>query len=132
GIEGRIIENDVELIDIPATILDILRINLPPEHRGKSLMPFIVDNKLSREYQHKDLIVSQVGNYTMGVTEDWKFVVDSSSGKLLELYDRKNDYYENNNLAKTDEGKKIGEELYQKYLVEIIPKVKTKAGIDLI
>lgn len=132
GMKGIVIENDVELIDIPSTILDILKLNLPSEHRGKSLMPFIVNNKLTREYQHKDLILSQVGNYTMGVTEDWKFVVDSSSGKLLELYDRKNDYYENNNLAKTDEGKKIGEELYQEYLIEIVPKVKTKKGIDLI
>jgi len=132
GMKGKIIEIDVELIDIPATILDILRINLPSEHRGKSLMPFIADNKLPREFQHKDLIISQVGNYTMGVTRDWKFVVDSSSGKLLELYDRKNDYYENNNLVSTEEGKNIGKELYQKYLEEIVPQVKTKKGIDLI
>ena len=94
-------------------------------------MPFLIDNK-NKDYQHKDLIISQVGNFAMGVTRDWKFVVNSSTGKLLELYDRKNDYYENNNLAKTDEGRKTGEELYQKHLENIIPKVKTKAGIDLI
>ncbi len=131
GMKGKVVENDVELIDIPATILDILRIKLPPEHRGKSLMPFLLNTK-NRDYQHKDLIISQVGNYAMGVTKDWKFVVDSSSGKLLELYDRKNDYYENNNLVRTEEGKKIGENLYKTYLEEIIPKVKTKKGIDLI
>ena len=131
GMKGKIIENDVELIDIPATILDILKLNLPPEHRGKSLIPFLINNE-NKDYQHKDLIISQVGNYAMGVTRDWKFVVNSSTGKLLELYDRKNDYYENNNLAKTDEGKRIGEELYQNRLEDIIPKVKTEAGIDLI
>ncbi|MHA1468057.1 MAG: hypothetical protein ACTSP6_08270, partial [Promethearchaeota archaeon] len=68
----------------------------------------------------------------MGVTKDWKFVVDSSSGKLLELYNRKNDYYENDNLVRTEEGKKIGEDLYKTYLEEIIPKVKTKKGINLL
>ena len=88
-------------------------------------------NKLTEDYHHKNIIISQVGNYAMGVTKYWKFVVDSSSGKLLELYDRKNDYYENNNLVSTEEGKKIGEDLYKTYLEKTIPKVKTKKGIDL-
>jgi len=131
GMEGKVIEQDVELIDIPATIFDILGKDLPSEHRGKSLIPFFTNNKLTEDYHHKNLIISQVGNYAMGVTKDWKFVVDSSSGKLLELYDRKNDYYENNNLVRTEEGKKIGEDLYKTYLEKIIPKVKTKKGIDL-
>ena len=132
GMKGKVIEQDVELIDIPATLLEILNISLPSEHRGKSLLPFIIDKKSTEDYQHKNLIISQVGNYAMGVTKDWKFVVNSSSGKLLELYDRKKDYYENNNLVRTEEGKKIGEDLYKTYLEEIIPKVKTKKGINLI
>jgi len=72
-----------------------------------------------------------VGNYAMGLTKDWKFVVDISTGKLLELYDRKNDFYENNNLRNTAEGKKIGNELYQKYLEKLIPKVKVAEGLGL-
>jgi arylsulfatase A-like enzyme len=131
GMKGKIIESDVELIDIPATLLDILNINLPSEHRGKSLMPFITKDRSDQDYKHKDLIISQVSNYTMGVTNEWKFVVDSSTGKLLELYDRKNDFYENNNLRNAPEGKKIGNELYQKYLEKIIPKVKIKEGLGL-
>ena len=67
----------------------------------------------------------------MGVTKKWKFVVDSSTAKLLELYDRENDFFENNNLVKTIEGKKIGNELYQKYLEKIIPKVKIPGGFQL-
>ena len=131
GMNGRVIENDVELIDIPTTLLDILNMDLPPEHRGKSLMPFLNEAPVSEDYHHKDLIISQVGNYAMGVTKNWKFVVDSSTGKLLELYDRKNDFYENNNLRHTPEGKKIGNELYQKYLEEKIPKVEVKEGLGL-
>ena len=131
GMKGKIIDKEVELIDIPATLLDILNINLPPEHHGKSLMPFINNDHASENYTHKDLIISQVGNFAMGVTKEWKFVVDSATGKLLELYDRKNDFYENNNLRNTPEGKKIGNELYQKYLEEIIPKVKIEEGLGL-
>jgi len=131
GMKGKVIESDVELIDIPATLLDILKIKLPSENRGKSLMPFITGTQSDQIYKHKDLIISQVGNYAMGVTKDWKFVVDISTGKLLELYDRKNDFYENNNLGHTVEGKKIGNELYQKYLEKLIPKVKVAEGLGL-
>ena len=131
GMKGRVIETDVELIDIPSTLLDILNIDLPPEHRGKSLIPFINNDQLGEDYQHKDLIISQVSNFAMGVTKDWKFVVDSSTGKLLELYDRNNDFYENNNLSHTPEGKKIGMELYHKYLEKLIPKVKVEGGLGL-
>jgi arylsulfatase len=131
GMKAKIVNEDVELIDIPTTLFDILNINLPPEHRGKSLLSFINNDHLSEDYNHKDLIISQVGNFAMGVTKEWKFVVDSSSGKLLELYDRKNDFYENNNLRNTTEGKKIGNELYQKYLERIIPKVNIEEGLGL-
>jgi len=124
GMKGKIIEQDVELIDIPATIFDILNIKLPPNHRGKSLMPFVNKDTLIEKYQHKEFCLSQVGGYAMGATNKWKFVVDVATGKLLELYDRNNDYYENNNLAKTLEGKEIGAKLYHEYLEKIIPKVK--------
>ena len=40
----------------------------------------------------------------------------------MELYDRTNDYYENNNLAHTPEGKKIGIDLYNKHFKGITPR----------
>ncbi|MFB6089383.1 MAG: sulfatase [Candidatus Aenigmatarchaeota archaeon] len=124
GMEGKVIEDDVELIDVPATILDILGLPLPAQHKGKSLMPFIEGN--DNVYHHKDLCISQVFNYIMGVDKDWKFVFDITNGKLVELYNRKEDFYENNNLRKTSEGKKIGQKLYEKYFKEIISKGKNE------
>ncbi len=124
GMKGKIVKNDVELVDIPATILDLLGFPLPNHHKGKSLMPFIEGN--DEEYLHKDLCISQVFNYIMGVDKDWKFVFDITDGKLVELYNRKDDFYENNNLRNTPEGKKIGEELYQKYFAKIISKAKNE------
>jgi choline-sulfatase len=124
GMKGKVIDDDVELIDIPATILDILGLELPPHHRGKSLMSFIEGKE--ETYRHKELCISQVFNYIMGVDKDWKFVFDFTNGKLVELYNRKDDFYENNNLRNTPEGKKVGKELYEKYFKKIISKAKTE------
>ena len=120
GIEGRVVEQDVELIDIPATLFDIIGIDLPENHHGKSLLPFIYENDY-KKLQHKKLCISQVFNYIMGVNEDWKFVYNILNGKFLELYDRKEDYYENNNLANDEKGKKIGKQILDKYFKEIVP-----------
>ncbi len=118
GIEEKIINNDVELIDIPATIFDILNIELPSQHKGKSLLPLIKNNSAKQE--HKEICISQVFTYIMGVTEDWKCVFDVRTGKLLELYNRQEDFYENNNLKNTSKGKEIGKMLYERYFRDII------------
>jgi choline-sulfatase len=122
GMTGKVFEQDVELVDIPATIFEILGIEPPPNHRGKSLIPFIRNEKLDANYHHKELCISQVGKFIMGAIKKWKFVFNIISGRLLELYDRTNDYYENNNLAHSPEGKKIGKDLYNKYFKDIEPR----------
>jgi arylsulfatase A-like enzyme len=108
----------VELIDIPATIFDVLNLELPSGHKGKSLLPLI--NGQNNGEQHKEICISQVFNYIMGVTENWKVVYDIRDGKLLELYDRKEDFYENNNLKNTQKGKEVGAQLYEKSFKDII------------
>jgi choline-sulfatase len=118
GMKEKIINEDVELIDIPATIFDILNLELPSGHKGKSLLPLI--NGQNNGEQHKEICISQVFNYIMGVTENWKVVYDIRDGKLLELYDRKEDFYENNNLKNTQKGKEVGAQLYEKYFKDII------------
>jgi len=123
GIDGKIIEQDVELIDIPATLFEILGLEKPSGHKGKSLLPFIYGEN-GEDYNHKEICISQVFNYIMGVTKDWKFVFDITTGKFLELYDRNKDFYENNNLKSTKKGKEVGEKLYKKYFEDIISKSK--------
>ena len=118
GIEGKIIEEDVELIDIPATILDILNLDLPVGHKGKSLLSLIYGEEEKKP--HKDICISQVFNYIMGVTKEWKVIYDITTGKLLELYNRTEDFYENNNLKNTAKGKEVGAQLYEKYFKDII------------
>jgi arylsulfatase len=125
GIESRIVEQDVELIDIPATLLDIVGIDIPESHRGKSFLPLIFD-KNTKDYQHKELCISQVFNYIMGVNKEWKFVFNISNGKLLELYNRSEDFYENHNLANEEEGKRTGKYLLDKYFNHIIPNSEFK------
>ncbi|MBD3195199.1 MAG: sulfatase-like hydrolase/transferase [Candidatus Lokiarchaeota archaeon] len=120
GGDGKVIKKDVELIDIPATMFDILGMDKPKDHKGKSLLPLIYNSDNS-DYEHKELCISQVFNYIMGVTAEWKFVFNIINGKLMELYNRSEDYYENNNLANTEKGKEIGKELFEKYFDDIIP-----------
>jgi choline-sulfatase len=122
GTEKKVINNDVELIDVAATIFDILNLELPPNHHGKSLTHFIFGTHDGSH--HKEICISQVFNYIMGVTEDWKVVFDITNGKLLELYNRKEDFYENNNLKNTSKGKEIGKQLYQTYFKNIISQSK--------
>lgn len=118
GMKEKIISEDVELIDIPATILDILNLELPSGHKGKSLLPLISGE--NEGVQHKEICISQVFNYIMGVTENWKVVYDITNGKLLELYNRNEDFYENNNLKNTPKGKEVGSQLYEKYFKDIV------------
>ena len=56
----------------------------------------------------------------MGVTKEWKVIYDITTGKLLELYNRTEDFYENNNLKNTAKGKEVGAQLYEKYFKDII------------
>ena len=84
------------------------------------MLPLIFDNK-PKDYQHKELCISQVFNYIMGVNKDWKFVFNISNGKLLELYNRSEDFYENHNLANVEEGKRIGKDLLDRYFNDLIP-----------
>jgi choline-sulfatase len=122
GIKKKIINDDIELIDVAATLFDILNLDLPSEHKGKSLLPFILETYNGS--QHKEICISQVFTYIMGVTKEWKCVFDITSGKLLELYNRADDFYENNNLANTKNGKDIGEKLFEKYFKNIISNSK--------
>jgi len=129
GIEGKIIEEDVELIDIPATILDILNLDLPVVHKGKSLLSLIYGEEEKKP--HKDICISQVFNYIMGVTKEWKVIYDITTGKLLELYNRTEDFYENNNLKNTAKGKEVGAQLYETYFKDIIQD-STFENVDIL
>ncbi|RMF96877.1 MAG: hypothetical protein D6734_03130 [Candidatus Schekmanbacteria bacterium] len=110
--ENKINDTDqVAIIDIMPTILDILDIEPRTRMDGKTLLPLITKNeKLNREYvfpevlnQYKPKTVPKnVDSFKAIRSRDWKYVLAfDKNGKILseELYNIANDYSEENNLA---------------------------------
>jgi len=132
GVEQRgNITDMVQIIDIPATILDIAGIEMPEHIRGKSLF------KIAKgEDKHKEIFI-QISEYMTARairTERWKYCVvapdknggkDSCSEKYIEyqLYDLYSDPYELINLAGRSEYKEIAESLRER-LKEKIKEVE--------
>ena len=97
---GRRVPNQVHLIDVMPTILDVIGLSSPEHAEGHSLLPVIEGQS------HPESIVFAKGeNYSM--TPDDVYVARSERWKLIwrmasdrtELYDLKNDPGEQNDLA---------------------------------
>lgn len=108
---GRVISKQVSLIDISATILELLGLNKPFYIQGESLMAFI---KPFRIY-HKKYIFSCDRGYFALRTENWKLIF--SKLKNLEFYNLKEDpgeQYNQYNLVneRSDNFKQLKQRLY--------------------
>lgn len=110
---GRIVQHNVELIDVPPTILDLLGIATPGGVHGTSLVPYLEQRDLSgagrpaySEYAPSNIHTVQVG--------DWKLVDNPDADspyclpgapedhyplELVELYNLAEDPLETTNLA---------------------------------
>ncbi|MBD3254418.1 MAG: sulfatase-like hydrolase/transferase [Candidatus Lokiarchaeota archaeon] len=105
-LEPKKVDNMVELIDLPQTILEMVGIPDHPGMQGKSLSPLMNHN--SQEQHHKDDVYCEYYNAmpwhkdpvafsTMLRTENYKITVDHSHS-FGELYDLKADPNEITNL----------------------------------
>ncbi len=104
-------KNQVAIIDITPTILDILNIKVANKLDGESLLPLMTNkNKYTREYlfpevlnQYKPKTVPKnVYSFKAIRNKDWKFILSFDKyGKILskELYNIGKDYSEERNLA---------------------------------
>ena len=104
-IKGKQIENAVELMDVGATLCDLLGIESDIGH-AQSLIP-LVENADSG----KEQIVSQLFGETMLLTDGYKAVFNKENEIYL-LFNLKKDPYESQNLAFVPEMKNIERELY--------------------
>lgn len=98
--EKKVVKARVRLIDIMPTILDMLKIPVPKEVQGKSLLPFI-ERKTSRELPTYIETYFPRENYgwseLIGLIEgSWKYI----QAPREELYDLRKDPEEKINLAK--------------------------------
>jgi arylsulfatase A-like enzyme len=118
---GKVRNLMVQSIDIMPTILDFLKIQLRNELQGKSLMPIILNKKMSTipfSYSESDAVLSERFGERLRAyrEENWKLIY-ASDGVMAEseLYNKADDPYETKNVI--DENKELAERLKEKLLL---------------
>ena len=134
---NSIISRQTPQVDIFPTILDIIGIELQEQVDGKSLLPIISGKKLrdSFVYIESSPGIGKGKDKVIGIrSSNFKYFRDlNNTGRVLHLYDLKNDSLEENNIANKSKSvlKNLEEELlkirsgsYEKYENEISEEVK--------
>jgi len=134
---NSIISRQTSHVDIFPTILDIIGIESQEQVDGKSLLPIINGKKLrdSFVYIESSPGIGKGKDKVIGIrSSNFKYFRDlNNTGRVLHLYDLKNDSLEENNIANKSKSvlKNLEEELlkirsgsYEKYENEISEEVK--------
>ena len=134
---NSIISRQTPHVDIFPTILDIIGIESQEQVDGKSLLPIINGKKLrdSFVYIESSPGIGKGKDKVIGIrSSNFKYFRDlNNTGRVLHLYDLKNDSLEENNIANKSKSvlKNLEEELlkirsgsYEKYENEISEEVK--------
>ena len=101
--KGFKVHQNVELLDIYPTLIEMA--DLPPnsKNEGKSLVPLFVNDTLAK---HKKYVLSTYGKNNHSITsENFKYILYSDGGE--ELYDLKDDPYSWFNLASNNDYNEI-------------------------
>lgn len=122
---GKVVEDLVSLIDLPATLLTAAGLDVPESHHGRALQP-LPDGRPDdwREDVFIQISESQCGRALR--THQWKYAVrapdkggqDSHSDTYLEdyLYDLRNDPHERDNLVRSPDHDSVRDSLRQRLL----------------
>ena len=113
--EGRCVEEFVSLADFAPTFLELAGVDSKTKFVGKSLVPFF-NNETPLDWR-KEVYTQSNGNELYGIqrsvmTKEWKLVYNGYD--FDELYDLKNDPYEEKNIFKDLENEPIVKDLYKK------------------
>lgn len=113
---GKRIKSNAEHVDLAPTILDLLNIDVPRWMEGESLNGAMYHNQITKrpKYSMNLLVITDNKPIPKGaiaiIKENYKYIFQTKDNRG-ELYDIKNDPYENNNLVSIE--KDIAEELKQ-------------------
>lgn len=98
--ENKIINRQVQSIDIMPTILDAAKIKTPKQARGTSLLPLIKKGKYNVRYAFSEVETGEARLKSIR-TEDWKLIYNTKKNEY-ELYNLRDDPQELKNLVGTE------------------------------
>ena len=103
SINSRVIPNFIRNVDIFPTLCELVKINFDQQIHGRSLVPIIQGNKFEEKpaYLHTMPYEKPHPTDSVGIrTSNYKYFRSSHNPKEnVNLYDLKNDPFENNNIA---------------------------------
>jgi arylsulfatase A-like enzyme len=139
GLEGKVIGQQVSLLDLAPTILDILKAENPKNFLGNSLLPLVNGNRARTRLEViSEADIANTYRYKVGMlprldvsrrmisirTEKWKYIY--SEGERDELYDLESDPKETRNVI--DAEPEIAAELRAKIMAHIEFEEKSTPG----
>ncbi|HEY4382529.1 MAG TPA: sulfatase-like hydrolase/transferase [Acidobacteriaceae bacterium] len=115
----------VGIIDIAPTLLEAAGVAVPTTMKGTSVMPLLRDEKVRAEWPNEHLIqISEAMTGRAIRTRDWTYCVAEITGTTnqmtapvyqeYQMYDQRNDPYEQTNLAGRKEFRKQADQLQAK------------------
>lgn len=112
---GRVVDEFINLSDFAPTFLDLAGVKIDREFIGKSLVPFINDEK--PDEWREEIFTQSNGNELYGIqrsimTKNWKYVYNGFD--YDELYDLQNDPNEIDNIIDNKENDKVVRSLCKK------------------
>jgi len=102
GSNSKVLDQMVLNIDVPPTILEFAGITVPERMQGKSLISLVTGQKIKwRSSILCEHLMNEprIPNSECIRTENWKFIRYPKHPEYIELYDLKNDPWEEHNLA---------------------------------
>jgi arylsulfatase A-like enzyme len=100
--QGKVLDQMVMNVDIPPTILEYAGINVPQRLQGESLIPLVKGEKVdwrSSIFCEHLMIEAHIPNSECIRTDNMKFIRYPKHPEYVELYDLKNDPWEEHNLS---------------------------------
>src|SRR5262249_44615780 len=102
GVKPRVVAENVMLIDLGPTLLDLVKAPIPPSMHGRSLLPAMLGEPPRKELVYAELLPAPSWNHQWRVLVDGKWkLIQKLSENTTELYDLSTDPTEQRNLAAT-------------------------------
>jgi len=120
GVKGRTSNILTDQLDTVATMLDIAGAEPPVEPHGVSLVRYVQSGTDSHVEKGKEAVITEVFGFSTVITDRYKMGIEAVSNRVVELYDMEADPLEQKNLVDDPALKAVRDDLYERYITELI------------